>query len=83
MIDVNGFKEWLINNTEYSTAVISDTISRVKRADKILPWYDDEVYIFRLEQLDEYKKISCSVRSQIKRSVKWYFSYIKSKRDLH
>ena len=79
MINATEFKEWLFDNTEYSMAVISDISSRVKRADKILPWYNDEVYIFRLEQLDEYKKITCSVRSQIKKAVKLYFAFVKSK----
>ena len=40
MVNVEMFKAWLKSNTTYSEAVISDTISRVKRADKILEWND-------------------------------------------
>ena len=44
MIEAEQFKEWLKNNTTYSDAVICDTVSRIKRADSILEWSDDEVY---------------------------------------
>ena len=53
--------------------------SRIKRADNILTWYDDEVYQFYLEQDDQYKLLSTSVRSQIKKSVKLYRQFITSK----
>lgn len=46
MVNVEMFKAWLKSNTTYSEAVISDTISRVKRADKILEWNDEETYFF-------------------------------------
>lgn len=73
MIDTELFKSWLIENTTYSDAVISDTISRVKRADSILEWYADEVYQFYLEHNEKYKVLSVSVRSQIKKAVKLYY----------
>lgn len=44
MVDTEQFKKWLKDNTQYSDAVISDMSSRIKRADNILTWYDDEVY---------------------------------------
>ena len=66
MVNVEMFKAWLKSNTTYSEAVISDTISRVKRADKILEWNDEETYFFYLEQQEQYKGLSVSVRSQIK-----------------
>lgn len=75
MIDVEMFKTWLKSNTTYSEAVISDTISRVKRADKILEWNDEETYFFYLEQQEKYKGLSVSVRSQIKKSVMLYHSF--------
>lgn len=73
MIDTELFKSWLKENTSYSDAVISDTISRVKRADNILEWYNDEVYQFYLEHNEQYKNLSVSVRSQIKKAVKLYY----------
>ena len=75
MVNVEMFKAWLKSNTTYSEAVISDTISRVKRADKILEWNDEETYIFYLEQQEQYKGLSVSVRSQIKKSVMLYRSF--------
>lgn len=75
MIDVEMFKTWLKSNTTYSDAVISDTISRMKRADKILEWSDEETYFFYLEQKEKYKDLSVSVRSQIKKSVMLYHSF--------
>ncbi len=75
MVNVEMFKAWLKSNTTYSEAVISDTISRVKRADKILEWNDEETYFFYLEQQEQYKGLSVSVRSQIKKSVMLYRSF--------
>ena len=43
MVQVDSFKEWLKDNTEYSDAVIGDTASRMKRADSILEWNDTDV----------------------------------------
>ena len=78
-MDLLGFKEWLIANKNYSSKTISNIVSRVKRADKILSWKNEAVYQFLLEQEEEYKKISCSVRSQIKRAIKLYFEYYNQK----
>ena len=72
MIDVEHFREWLQEHTNYSPAVISNTVSRMKRADGLLPWYDDEVYQFYLERNEEYKTFTVSVRSQIKKAVRLY-----------
>jgi DNA (cytosine-5)-methyltransferase 1 len=75
VIEVEQFKEWLKNNTSYSDAVICDTVSRIKRADGILEWSDDEVYQFYLEHDDNYKALSTSVRSQLKKAVTLYRTY--------
>lgn len=72
MIDTELFKSWLKANTTYSDAVITDTISRAKRADSILEWYNDDVYQFYLEREEQYQALSVSVRSQIKKAVKLY-----------
>jgi DNA (cytosine-5)-methyltransferase 1 len=78
MEDVNKFKEWLNLNYSYSEASITDILSRLKRANKILPWFDDVIYLFRLEQDNSYKYLTCSVRSQIKKAVKLYFEFKQS-----
>lgn len=79
MVDTERFKKWLKDNTTYSDAVISDMSSRIKRADSLLEWYDEEVYQFYLEQSDQYKRLSVSVRSQIKKSVNLYRQFVTSK----
>lgn len=81
MVYTNEFKNWLTENTSYSSPVISDTVSRAKRADKILEWSGEDVYQFRLEQLEEYKKLSVSVRSQIKKAVKLYSEFWLSQKE--
>ena len=72
MVDTDGFKRWLKDNSAYSEAVIGDMASRVRRADSIMEWYDEEVYQFYLEQTQQYQCLSGSVRSQIKKAVKLY-----------
>lgn len=79
MIEEKDFREWINAHKNYSKKVVSDTISRVKRADRIIEWHNDEIYLFELERNDEYKQLSTTVRSQIKGAVKMYFEYAKSK----
>ena len=76
MIDKELFKSWLKENTTYTDAVISNTISRVKRADNILEWYDDEVYQFYLDREEQFQALTVSVRSQIKKAVRLYHQCI-------
>lgn len=75
MIETEQFRSWLKANTAYSDAVIGDTVSRIKRADNILEWDDNEVYQFYLEHNENYQLLSVSVRSQIKKAVKLYRTY--------
>lgn len=76
MIELQGFKDWLISSTDYSQRTVSNIVSRLKRADNILSWYDDEVYLFRLEKTTGFQNLSVTVKSQIKKSVKLYFEYV-------
>lgn len=75
MVDAAQFKAWLEENTAYSGAVISDTISRLRRADSILELNEEEIYIFYLERKPEFKSLSMSVRSQIKKAVRLYLNF--------
>ena len=79
MNDFSNFKLWLSENKHFSNKVISNTVSRFKRANGMLPWYDDALYQYRLEQLDEYQTLSTTVRSQIKRAVKLYSEFLNAK----
>ncbi len=75
MIDVEGFKVYLKDTLNYSAAVVSDTCSRVRRADKIKEWYYDDLYLYYLEREDGFKSLSVSVKSQIRKAVKLYNEY--------
>ena len=75
MIDRDGFKSWLNDNTGYSPSVICDQISRMKRADCIREWDGDETYLFFLEKETAFNGLSVSVRSQMRKAVKLYYAY--------
>lgn len=72
------FIDWLIHSQNYSQRSASDTLSRVRRADKIyhLDGAPDDFYCYSLQQMSEYNKLSVSVRSQIKRALSLYNQYI-------
>ena len=44
MIDLSNFKLWLTENKVYSDKTISNIVSRFKRADGMLPWFNDRCY---------------------------------------
>ena len=73
MIDFKNFKSWINDNKSYSAKTKCDIVSRLKRADSILKWYDDRVYVYYLEQSEEFKKLPSAIRSQIKKAVKLYY----------
>lgn len=75
MNDMSNFKLWLTEKKHYSDKTIGDIVSRCKRANGILPWFNDEVYLFHLEQSGEFQLISETIRSQIKKAIKLYFEF--------
>lgn len=75
MNDLSNFKLWLTENKNYSAKTISNIVSRFKRANNMLPWYNDALYQFQLEQMVEYQVLSATVRSQIKKAVKLYSEF--------
>lgn len=81
MVDTQSFKEWIKEHTEFSDAVVCDTASRLKRADSILEWRDDETYLFYLEKEQDFMKLSVSVKSQLRRAVKLYSAYVKALKE--
>lgn len=78
MVQAEEFKEWLKSNTSYSAAVITDTVSRMKRADDILEWDGTDTYLFYLEKKEPFTILSVSVRSQIRKATKLYAAYVES-----
>lgn len=75
----SGFKQWLVTNTTYSDRVVSNIVSRLNRADRMHPVRPEEVYLFELEHTDEFNSLSVTIKSQIRKAVKLYFQYAKSK----
>ena len=80
MIDKNGFRKWLEDNTSYSKAVIKDIVCRANRADAIKEWDGTETYLFFLRKIDSYKSLNVAVKSQIKKAVELYSLYEKEER---
>ncbi len=72
MIDAASFKDWLKQNTSFQRKAINDTVSRLKRADSIIPFNGDDYYIAQLGNSDSFKNLSVYVRSQLRRAVKLY-----------
>jgi len=71
------FLEWLRDSQTMSERTQRDTISRLKRADAIcaMPPVPEAYYLFSLEQSENYKSLTPSVRSQLKRAVSLYSDY--------
>ncbi|QTP13236.1 DNA cytosine methyltransferase (plasmid) [Lactococcus lactis subsp. lactis] len=76
MIDLINFKVWLTNNKDYSEKTVSNIVSRFKRVNSLLPWENNELYFFHLEQLEDFKDLSKSVCSQLKQAAKLYSEFI-------
>ncbi len=81
MNDYSNFKLWLADKN-YGMKTISNIVSRFKRANNILEWVNDNVYLFNLEQMDEFNILSTTVRSQIKKAVKLYAEFINTQDEL-
>ena len=69
----NGYKK-RINTTDAS---IKDIISRMRRANNILIFRNEDIYLFKLEQCEEFQMASVSVKSQMRRAIRLYFQYLK------
>lgn len=76
-MECTEFKKWLIQKNKYTDASIKDIVSRLRRADSILTFRNEDIYLFRLNQCGEFQKASVSVKSQIRRSVRLYFQYLE------
>ena len=78
-LNKDSFVGWLINVQNFTPRTASDTLSRVRRADRIcrLDSVPNDFYCYSLQQQAEYFELSTSVRSQIKRALSLYNSFIK------
>ncbi len=75
-MNISEFKIWLDDNTTYTKATKSNVVSRLKRANAILSFEAESVYLFNLSQEKEFQCLTVSVKSQVRRAVKLYFQYI-------
>lgn len=78
-LNKESFVEWLINVQNFTPRTASDTLSRVRRADRIcrLDGIPNDFYFYSLQQKVEYVELSASVRSQIKRALSLYNYFIR------
>lgn len=79
-VEKTEFINWLILTHNFSKRTASDTVSRIKRADKIYKISDtpNQFYFCELQQQDEFNQLSVSVRSQIKRATSLYCEYLQT-----
>lgn len=77
---ISEFKQWLISNTSYSKRVISNIISRLNRANRIQTIQMNELYLFELEHTEEFKGLSVTVRSQLRKAVRLYLEFEKGQK---
>lgn len=74
-----SFVSWLVEVQKFTPRSASDTLSRVRRADKIhrLDGTPNDYYCYLLQQEDEYAALSVSVRSQMKRALSLYNTFVR------
>lgn len=73
------FREWLMKEKQYSERSSRDVQSRLKRAMSLSG--GEEVTpktLARLEDNTEFRELSMSVKSQIRRAVKFYQEYLSN-----
>ena len=73
------FVDWLVAFHNLTQRSASDTLSRVRRADRFFPINSvpDGLYFLSLSETNDFRKLSPSVKSQIKRSLMLYREYIQ------
>lgn len=77
MENIVEFRKWLDEKTKYTKATKSNIVSRLKRADGIIPIVVEDVYIFNLSNQTEFQNMSVSVKSQIRRAIRLYLEFMK------
>ena len=76
-----AFSDWLTTKYGFTPLAVKDTISRIKRCNKMLllgelPQTD---YIHNLDEQEPFKQLTKYVRSQLKRAAILYYEYLDSK----
>ena len=79
--DFQKLKSWIIETKRYNALSASDVLSRLKRLNRILSFSQFEhlgnwmYYLLEVEQQEEFKKLSISVKSQMRKAWKIYVEY--------
>lgn len=58
-MNCDKFRKWLQEKNTYTDASIKDIISRLRRANNILIFQNEDIYLFRLEQCEEFQQRIC------------------------
>lgn len=75
------FSIWLKSNKGFSDAAANDVSSRLRRACSFydIDWEADlDSNLFSLGRKEEFKQLTVSVKSQLRRSVKLYAEFLLS-----
>ena len=75
------FTQWVIDHKEYSERAARDVQSRLKRVETFLN--DKEISqtsIEQLNQIEDFQKLSMSVKSQLRRSIKLFNEFNEYKK---
>lgn len=81
-MEIDLFREWLINDRGLKETSAKDVVSRLRRVDKIIEFNRDESYESIVESLDvneEFNKFSTYVKPQVKRAIKLYKEFVEQK----
>ena len=72
------FIDWLKSNKGFTNRAAGDIVSRIIRANKIVPikQYTGFDYVNKLDGTKSFKSIKPVVQSQVKRAVRLYFEYL-------
>lgn len=77
------FNEWLQQKHHYTPLAAKDVISHLSRCNRILPFQNqtESEYFAQLETHESFKKLSKSIRSQLKRAVILYTEYAQGSQN--
>lgn len=75
-----SFQQWLIDAKNYKNKSASDVISRINRVKTFIriPELIDDNVILSLNENQDFKKLSVSVRSQLRRALRLLREYNNS-----
>jgi len=76
--DIDDFRQWLSTNAKLHGRSAKDSISRFKRATifvSLAPRRPVDEFLLELNRNPDFQRLSETVRSQLRRSVRLYYRY--------